>query len=148
MGGQGGAFVALHQEGVDRTVQFVLLVLVLHQLALEALDLAADRSGRVFEVFQVIFDLADILVDHGQAIGLERLVHHVVQIGRDQGRNFFQKRCHRSFLLCESGMRCLGCAELSVTKRYYNLIRGKFGDEMLTEETLNGCGADWRPIDG
>ena len=84
-----GRLVAFHQEGVDGTILLVGLLLEFAQLALDRAYFAAHSRSGVFQIFQIVFDLSDVLVDDRHAVGLERLIDHVVQVGGDQSRDFF-----------------------------------------------------------
>ena len=86
--GGGQVFFALLEQRVNVGVLLGRVGLILLDLARQRLDVAAHGGRRVFQRIQVVFCLADVFVKHRQRIGLERLVHHCVQIGFDQRTDF------------------------------------------------------------
>ena len=63
------------------------------------------KQHLIFEILKVVLNLADVLIDHGQRIGLERLVHKRVKISGNQNLDLFEQTSHRIFLLClETGV--------------------------------------------
>ena len=99
LGGQRQLVLALTQEEIDVAVKLLGLGLELALLPAQRLGLAANRGGGVLERFQIVLDAADVFVDHGDAVGLQGLVDHPVQISRNQSADFFEKRCHEGVLL-------------------------------------------------
>ena len=80
--------VAFDKEGVNRPIHLGLLLLLVLHAALDALDFAPNRGSGIFEISQVGFNLTDILVNYRRAVVLQRLVNHVMQVCRDERRNF------------------------------------------------------------
>ena len=84
----GQLFTPLAQEHVNVLVKLRGLGGKFLVLAAQHARLAAHRGRGVFQLIQVVFNLADVLIEHGDGIGLQRLVYHVMQIGRNQSANF------------------------------------------------------------